>query len=458
MVEFLSLPTEILHRICCHADLTSRKALCLTNRLLATISQQWVFQTTAVSPLEASCDRLQSILQNPRIAGYVNKLYIITYDLDEDGDYMHYSDAEDEDYEPEEETDLPLRFWLLFDRLKDFPCLRSIALRFHPEHSNNEWHEVPQEMAFRSPSMQRAFAAFAAQPRPLKELAIADLHNLNETDPTAVSDIEKVLGGLQALRLNITNEHREYHGEVDYQRTEAHEFHHSLPSFWLEPTTANLQHLTLYSSLYCGFYPKLDFRALHFPHLKTLSLGNHAFIHDSQLSWILSHADTLVELYLDDCAILYEVSISDVENTYLAPEQFTQRDGLGDALYACYSKRWADYFRALKDGLRHLQHFRYGHCPEGWAYNTTPFERESDIEIGLHEESYLVFCDGFGPSPYMRELIYRYPKEGGDGMKYVHAEPLTPSDEDRVALKEFCAKLGQSVRVSSEGGVGALTI
>ncbi|KAL4816243.1 hypothetical protein BDW67DRAFT_191150 [Aspergillus spinulosporus] len=445
MAEFLALPTEILLRICAHADLTGRKTLCLTNRLLANIAQPWVFQTTAVSPLKASCDRLQNILKNPRLAGYVNKLYIITYDLDE---YMHYSDADDKDDGPQEETDLPLRFWQLFDRLKEFPRLQSIALRFHREHSNNEWHDVPQEMSFRSSVMQRAFAASAAQPQPLKELALANLHNVNETDPKAVSNIRKVLSTLQSLRLNITNEHREYHGELDYQRTEAHEFYQTLPSFWLEPTTANLRHLTIYSSLYCGFYPKLDFRALHFPQLKTLSLGNYGFVHDSQLAWILAHADTLTELYLDDCGILYEVSIEDFENTYLPPEEFTQRDGLDDALYACYTKRWADYFRAFKDGLPHLQRFWYGHSPEGWAFNTTPFEREAEIKIGLHEESYLVFCDGFGPSPYMEELIYRYPKNadgGGGGQEYVYAQMLTPSDEDKMALEELCRKLGQSM-------------
>ncbi|KAL5001080.1 hypothetical protein BDV10DRAFT_199377 [Aspergillus recurvatus] len=381
MVGFLSLPTEILHRICCHSDSTSRKALCLTNRLLANIAQQWAFQATAASPLEASCDRLLNILQTPRLAGHVSKLYIITYDLDEDGDYMHDSDAEDEDYEPKEETNLPIRFWLLFDRLKDLPRLQSIAL----------------QMAFRSPVMQRAFAALAAQPQPLKEQAIAELHNLSETGPTAVSNIKK-----PAIILA-----RGHNGQ--FAASDA----------------------LLVSLLWV--YPKIDFRALHFPRLKTLSLGNYAFIHDSQLTWILSHADTLVELYLDDCTILYEVSIKDVENTYLAPEQFAQRTGLGDALYACYPRRWADYFHALKDGLPHLQHFR-----------------ESEIEIGLHEESYLVFCDGFRPSPYMRELIYRYPKEDGDGMDYVHAEPLRPSDEDRVALEEFCVKFRQSAPPSRE--------
>lgn len=55
--------------------------------------------------------------------------------------------------------------------------------------------------------MQRAFAAFVAQPKQVKELAIQDLHNVHETDPTVVADMKKVLGGLESLRLNIVNEH-----------------------------------------------------------------------------------------------------------------------------------------------------------------------------------------------------------------------------------------------------------
>lgn len=55
--------------------------------------------------------------------------------------------------------------------------------------------------------MKRAFAALAAQPQQLKELAIQDLHNVNETDPTVVADIKKVLGDFESLRLNIVNEH-----------------------------------------------------------------------------------------------------------------------------------------------------------------------------------------------------------------------------------------------------------
>lgn len=52
-------------------------------------------------------------------------------------------------------------------------------------------------------------------PKLPRELAIQELANVNETDPAAVSSIKRVLGGLQSLRLNISNEHDEGNGEND---------------------------------------------------------------------------------------------------------------------------------------------------------------------------------------------------------------------------------------------------
>jgi hypothetical protein len=224
-------------------------------------------------------------------------------------------------------------------------------------------------------------------------------------------------------------------------------FYPELPLVWLKPTTANLQHLTIYSSLYCGFYPKLDFRDIHFPQLKSLALGNYGFVHDSQLRWILSHAATLSELYLDDCAIIYEVSIAASERTLLSSEVFEKREGLKDNLYASYNKRWADYFRAFKDDLPHLQHFRYGHG-EGWfeGDEAAPFERETELKNGFHEESYMVYCDGFGSSPYMSELVYRMESEQGNNhVNYERADKVGPTEEDKEAFRKLCAKLAQTI-------------
>lgn len=202
----------------------------------------------------------------------------------------------------------------------------------------------------------------------------------------------------------------------------------------MKPTLATLQHLTIYSSNYFGFYPKFNPTGLHFPHLKTLALGNHAFIHDSQLDWILSHADTLTELYLDDCPILYEVAIYDKEQTYLEPASFGSKEDLENKHYAAYDKRWHDYFNAFRERLPHLKHFRYGHCPYWWDDDSTPFEQEGFINICLRRDRYMVFCDGFGPSPYMETMIYF----DGDG-------PSPDCNaEDLKALEDLCAKLGQN--------------
>jgi len=53
------------------------------NRLLGDVARRWVFETISVSPLEASCNRLQNILQRPDVASYVTKLYLVTFDPDE---------------------------------------------------------------------------------------------------------------------------------------------------------------------------------------------------------------------------------------------------------------------------------------------------------------------------------------------------------------------------------------
>lgn len=189
--------------------------------------------------------------------------------------------------------------------------------------------------------------------------------------------------------------------------------------------------------MYFGFYPKCDLREIHLPHLQTLSLGNYTFVHDSQLDWILSHGATLTELYLDDCPILFEVSIVDKDRTYLDPNGLESRAEFGGDYWASYSTRWCDYFRAFSDGLPLLRHFRNGHGQGWWTEDDhTPFERETEIDIVLNEESYMVFCDGFGPSPYMQHMIY-------SGTDFEHGDCMPPTEEDERALRELLVKLGQ---------------
>lgn len=209
--------------------------------------------------------------------------------------------------------------------------------------------------------------------------------------------------------------------------------------------TSNLEHLTIDSNMRYGFYPKCDLREVHFQRLKSLALGNYTFVHDSQLEWILAHGSTLQELYLDDCVILYEVATSDTDRTLLHPTELKRHPNFRDELHASYERRWHDYFRAFNGGLSKLQHFRFGTSPR-WD-PSSPFELETMIEIGFGQ-SYMAFCDAFGPHEYMENMIYV--KEREDGNEYEEGKAPSPSEEDTAALKELLIKLGQHFQLDKD--------
>ncbi|KAL4965001.1 uncharacterized protein BDV14DRAFT_173546 [Aspergillus stella-maris] len=447
MPELLSLPTETLRDIFHHADQPTRKALRLGNRHLAQIGQESVFKTIHIGASQESYDKIDEIIKRPDLTQLITKVYLNTFNTT---DFETFDDDENDDGEMGE---------MLFSYVKKLPRVQSVVLRFHPEVEEDEWDEAPQGMDFRSCVMEQSLEALVDMPS-VKELAIRDLQNVNEKDPKTIMDLKKVLGRLKALRLNVANVSRGMSGSSDYHRENPQTFFSEFPSTWLKPCLANLEHLTLYSTLYVGFFPKCDLRHLHFPRLKTLALGNHTFIDDSQLTWILSHASTLSELYLDDCAIVWEAAIyGDYElggdtykRTLIPKESFKPHAHLPERkLYYSYPSRWADYFRAFKEKLVNLRHFRYGHGIDWWTDECTPFETETRIPIGFHEESYMVFNDGLLPSEYMQYIHWEVPDESVErGIRYEDGQVLEPSEEDRRALVELCESLGQKVDLERE--------
>ncbi|PLB45143.1 hypothetical protein P170DRAFT_467718 [Aspergillus steynii IBT 23096] len=449
---FQSLPNELLDRIAYHADHESLLNLRLVCQSLSDICRKWLFQYTCVVPTDESCERFESILDHPELASCVTKVYLDTTKWDHEIEIEEY-DSDDEDIESDsdgdEESDkhhvneiwIPRWYSNLFNRLEELPRLRGVVLRFHHECQSPLWVEmmtdiIPQEPNFRRYVLKLFMESLALLPQPVRELGIHDLQNVNQSKEHIVENIRKVLGGLDTLRLNIANEHSKYYRPQDLQQDEPHRFFSELPSFWLKPTLANLEHLTLNSSNYFGFYPKFNPTGLHFPRIKTLAFGRLAFIHDSQLDWILSHADTLTELYLDNCPILYEVLIHDKERTYLDPASFASKEDLGDKHYATYDKRWYDYFNAINVGLPLLKHFRFGRCPYWRDGESTPFEQEQYIKISAPRDRYMVFCDGGESSPYMETTIYP------EGVNLRTPRPDCYA-EDQKALETLCAKLGQ---------------
>ncbi|RAQ43517.1 hypothetical protein AFGD_005283 [Aspergillus flavus] len=407
MQSLTSLPTEILHKIIRFAEPESLKTLRQVCRSLGEIGKERLFESITVYAKEESCDKFTDFLENEDrdCLHVVTKVYLDLSAFGYDG-YRVYNYGIWEG--PREKTFR--RFVRLFPRLRELPRLRSIVLGFYPEFPGgvDGVLDVPYTLGILSAAIKEFLSAITTLPQVPQELAFRELLNVNESNQDEVEKIEK-------------------HDDM-------HTFFSTPPSFWLKPALQILEHLTIYSNVYFGYYPNLDLRGVHFPRLRTLALGKYAFVHDSQLDWILSHRGTLTELYLDDCSILWAVAPSNKERTYLGEDSYTTHPNLVGRGYTTYDTRWHQYFQSFHE-LRHLRHFRYGHS-EYWRGNIIPFERETEIIIGMHEESYLTFSDS-----YAQELSYDY--GAWLRIKWEEGGPLPWIEEDQTSLEELLAKIGQ---------------
>ncbi|KNG83197.1 F-box domain protein [Aspergillus nomiae NRRL 13137] len=240
-------------------------------------------------------------------------------------------------------------------------------------------------------------------------------------------NVQSTVLRVQSLRLNIVTERlvelvESPADEIQYH--EAHEFFEEMSSNWLNPTMGSLEHLTLHCDQKWSFFPKVYFHGIRFPRLKTLALGNFAFGLNSQVEWILSHALTLTELYLDDCIILYDFGITQ-EGEWRCPGCPEPSD-----YYRSGEKLWNDLFDALRTGLPLLQHFRMGSTCWSYSDGELPFEKETTINIGLLHDRYMG-CHASDPDDYMPKVNEKAAQENGE--------------IDRAALRLLLESIGQHV-------------
>ncbi|KAJ5742123.1 hypothetical protein N7533_011532 [Penicillium manginii] len=435
MSRLLNLPSELLARTCSYVNHSSLKSLRQSCRFTSQLATDQLYRTVHLKPSETSQNGLQGILNNPSLRRLPRKIYIDTVD-------------ENINYEEAEEQEWPQGWDDLVPQVKEFPRLNAAVLCFDQGFTSDSTGsdffslELPQTSRFRFQAMHKFFSLLASLRHPIQDLGIRNLQVDNPRDPETLERMGKVLSGLLSLRLSITTESNEAAPEHDLEYPEIRKFFKELPSTWLSPAAPSLQHLSLCSREYYGFYPHLDLSNLFFPHLKTLSLGNFCFFHDSQIDWILKHADTLEEIYFDDCAVLYDFGMNEenVDACALRRDTLVRRTGR-PKLYGSFDKRWHDIFDIFAEKLPKLRHFQIGRSD--W-YPDIPFEQERDIKVGLYHDRYMCCYDGYGPSPYIRGEDLENIGSIEDG------ERPSPrcDDEDRAALRRLLAKLGQSVQES----------
>ena len=136
------------------------------------------------------------------------------------------------------------------------------------------------------------------------------------------------------------------------------DFYTTLPDTWLLPACQSLNLLYLSADFDWGWYPRVDFRHIHFLHLQSLTLRVWAFSHDWQLEWLLGHSRSLRRLRLIECSIL---AFANATPHFLDCDGYLVRaddnSNAGVLKYRLFKGRWCHYFKSFASALPHLQMF-----------------------------------------------------------------------------------------------------
>ncbi|KAH0382819.1 hypothetical protein KCU89_g17472, partial [Aureobasidium melanogenum] len=172
------------------------------------------------------------------------------------------------------------------------------------------------------------------------------------------------------------------------------------------PIAAQLEYLRIYGNeeAYWGFYPAGNLP--HFPALRTLILGDYSFTSEKQVEWILSHANTLEELILDDAMIGVAVSIAETHvdipsrtivygKDHSSDPPGYQPKWRGRTLKSQVWKdptRWHHLFKRFAEGLPKLRHFAVNHS----HWDSKAYEHADALCSAVRIERYGAFVRAYG--------------------------------------------------------------
>ncbi|KAI5459419.1 hypothetical protein BGZ63DRAFT_391001 [Mariannaea sp. PMI_226] len=276
--------------------------------------------------------------------------------------------------------------------------------RLDKELFGHTWATHDLAMAF--PDMDTSVAI------PIREFTVANLADFDDKRLTGSDVFRDVIsmGSLTSLKLCIAQQ--EVDGNNDDERQpesaiwfrEKYDMFGALPHTWLSASiAANLQVLSLYSTNYWGFNPRMDFRAIlpgnspdcGLPQLKVLALGMYVFSYDWQFDWIASLGQMngsggLEEVYLDRCAIMVQarhltpandgtgVSMKDSEENsndavnegpYLIGGMSEDDASDSDITVEDFSVRWHQALLRMQEKMKALKIFKMGYSSQNSVQN-----------------------------------------------------------------------------------------
>ncbi|KAF2140322.1 uncharacterized protein K452DRAFT_54123 [Aplosporella prunicola CBS 121167] len=442
------LPQELLFQILDQLDKHHHASLALTCKRLCIAAASYLFSTVHIYPLEHRlATGTELICSNPRLACLVQHAYLYTPEGWRD-EYVQAKRGMTEDLLGFEDFERPL------DLISKLPKLTRATLCFSKVCTKPYTiKHVPFNESYRSrrDNLEALFAALANSDSPctITNLYIRNLQNINHSGLTRSETFPSVLQKLVSFRLSIVNRYADSRWGGQLLQPEAHTFMDEFPRIWLQPlaTTKNLSRLFLYSDAYFGFCPKLELRGIHFPNIQTLALGGFTFSHDWQLDWLVSHKATLKNLYLDNCALIYQAiiySTVDAEGYFkdiVRPDfAAAPRDS-----WRNYPRRWWWCFDRFRTEL-HLRNFCIGYGP--WQQRgRDPVEEVENMEISLVPNRYVCFDEGIEPYQYTDKPVSVLKRDDGRPVSW---EPPQCDREDKDALLRLLKAIGQSVPRGSD--------
>ncbi|KAH0025437.1 hypothetical protein KCU78_g4728, partial [Aureobasidium melanogenum] len=441
-------------------DIASLRSLRLVSKMFEQLSTPLLFSVVRVLPTETSAERYMKVLEEERVNLHVRKVVFQTR-LQPDARLYEWTC---EKMPPGDDYSKPKPFFLAaLQQAANFNNLTHAELVFVTTCGNEEsFDQGPENEDFRFEVLS-AFYKGLVHATKLFHLSIKNLQNItpkalmgkagSSPEVDFKQDFDTVMQRISQLSLGITTEDAFAAPENTLPLPELHSFFGcELKDYWLQSCAAKLEYLKLYGNreVYWGFYPACDLP--HFPALRTLILGDFSITSEKQVDWILSHADTLEELILDDAMIgvavtLGETYVDILSRTVVYERDYStdppgcqpkQRDHRLDSQVWLDPTRWHYLFHRFAEGLPELRHFAINHS----HWDSKAYEHADALCSAVRIERYGAFMESYWRNfeDYRAdEFVFR---EWAENEKdRIQVEEPGCEEEDWQALNEFLADL-----------------
>ena len=245
------------------------------------------------------------------------------------------------------------------------------------------------------------------RPSQIKSLSIEGLQDFNVSSIVDSTAFKSLISGLTSLSLSIVSDQDDKGDCYSLFFQEFHKFASELPKIWLMPSAGSLTKLVLYFDQHVGYFPRIDLRGVHFPHLRVLALSRYVFSHDWQFDWIFGHRESLEEISLDGCPIIYarETTQNIDAEEYLiwdGRSRSTMTDGTPRNIFT-FERRWCEIFDRLRKEMPRLRDFRFDAL--AFWFNTGILLTRYDV-LGrwMHNEMYAVFHSSNSDAGYSKTM------------------------------------------------------